>query len=164
MAKKRKKIAKQLEAAFQDIPYPPEDDPILLYPGGWAAIAIPDLLRGRHWRDLTLDLIIEQKLNISILSPKAFCFYLPAFIRAALLFPDEVDILPSIIVLNLAPPKENEPDTWAFFERMHGFTPSQREVLKDYVARYVRIETSYEDETRDRAAEYWLKDKKYEDL
>src|SRR5258706_12502111 len=96
-------VARQIAKAFADAPYPGDDDI------GWDGIE--DTLRGKHWRELPLDVIFRERGELSFLSAAGFRFYLPAFMLGVLKYYDEVDKLSGNLIASLCPnPKRALPD------------------------------------------------------
>jgi hypothetical protein len=62
-------------------------------------------LRGKHWKELTIDFIVQHREEIECVTADGFRFYLPAFMLAVLLHWDEVDTLPLNLISALTPPK-----------------------------------------------------------
>ncbi len=112
----RETVAQKIEAAFSDTPYPGEGnichDP---YQG------VQEDFWGKHWKDLSLDLIIRHRDKIPSLTPEAFRFYLPAFMNAVLFHYDEVDTLPINVMTSLTPPTQESQGRWPMNNLMHGF-------------------------------------------
>jgi hypothetical protein len=154
--KYRQDLAHQVELAFANVPYP-GDDKIVAHPNTSISSHLPALLAGKHWKELSLEVIIQENLSLPLLTPEGFRFYLPAFLRASLLFPDQVDILPSNIFSSLTPPDGEGIQEQAFFSRMNGFTQQQIEAIRAFVKMYVSIESSYPDSRRGKAISFWEK-------
>ena len=93
-------VADQIDKAFADTPYP-QGEHI-----GWDGI--DDTLRGKHWRDIPLDIIIRERSELSFLTPAGFRFYLPAFMLAALRHYDEVNTLSGYLVASLSPEPQKD--------------------------------------------------------
>ncbi len=149
----QRELAQQVEMAFSDVPYP-GDDNIVTHPNTSLASHLPALLTGKHWKDVPLEFIIQENLSLPLFTPAGFRFYLPAFLRATLLYPDQVDILPSNIFSSLTPPDE-EINLQNFLNRVNGFTREQTETLKAFVRLYIVIEHSYSDDRHDKASHFW---------
>lgn len=148
-------LAQQVEIAFAGVPFP-GDDNIVSHPNTWIASHLPRLFAGKHWKEIPLEVIIQEKLSLPLFTPEGFRFYLPAFLCAALLYPDQVDILPRNIIFNLTPPDEEGAEMEEFLKKISGFTKEQIDVIKAYVKLYVATETSYPDPDRDRASRFWM--------
>jgi hypothetical protein len=82
MAGKRDEVLLQIEEAFGGVPYP--GDERLLYPGGVDDYDIACLRGFRDWRAIPEDVVSSAYAAPSFLSPAAFRFFLPAFMRFVL--------------------------------------------------------------------------------
>ena len=152
--KYRRELAQQIEIAFADVPYP-GDDKIIANPNRWYSSHLPALLAGKHWQEIPLNIIIQENLILPLFTPEGFRFYFPAFLRAAVLYHDQVDVLTSFVFYSLNPPEEDETRMSDFLNRINGFTHPQIEVIKAFVRMYIVIEHSYPDAARDRAGVFW---------
>lgn len=91
-----------IEAAFADLTPPaPDETP---EPGcNMEAEEIRAFFRGRHWRDIPSSEIPWEGSFLYHLSPGAFRFYLPAFMRAVIEDYPRLDTLPIDLVSVLTP-------------------------------------------------------------
>jgi len=55
-----RQVAQQIEAAFADTPYPGDANI------GWDGIE--DALRGKHWRELSVDVLFQERGELSFLT------------------------------------------------------------------------------------------------
>ena len=147
-------LARQVEEAFSNTIYP-GDDQIITNPNLSITSELSQVFVGKHWKQIPLDLIAQERLSLPHFTPQGFCFYLPAFLRAALLYPDRVDILPDNIFYMLIPPDKASANWDNFSDRINGFTKQQLEVIKSFVQLYISIETSYPDPDREKTAQFW---------
>src|SRR5664279_203402 len=147
-------LAHQVEDAFSEITYS-GDDKIVTNPNSSLTSELIQGFMGKDWKDISLDLIFQERLSLPLFTPQGFRFYLPAFLRAALLYPDQVDILPDNIFYMLTPPDKDEKEIARFLDRISGFTKQQIEAIKAFVKMYISIETSYPDPDREKADEFW---------
>jgi hypothetical protein len=71
---------KAVEAAFANVEYP-GDDHIVVKTDVVVddRDTIYDSFKGKHWRDLTMDILIENREHIVFLTPHGYQFFLPAF-------------------------------------------------------------------------------------
>ena len=99
----------QIARAFADVPSPGDDvDDLVVTFGAGEGEDIADAFRGRHWKDMPLDLILENfyfASSLTHMTPQAFHYYLPGFLLLLLDRPDSEPDGPTL--WNLAPP---EPD------------------------------------------------------
>ncbi len=95
----RAQAVAQIEAAFAETPAPsPEGDWHTFY----ECADLETEWQGKHWRDLTTDMIRNWGDCVMHLAPEAFRFYLPAFMIHSLLH-READMLRIAMLIALAP-------------------------------------------------------------
>ena len=130
-----RQVARQIEDAFADTPYPGDANI------GWDGI--DETLRGKHWRDIPLDIIIRDRSEISFLTSAGFRYYLPAFMLAVLRHYQEVDQLSEYVVVSLSPepqgelphPNERDLSRW-LTERTARFSPAQSSAVLAFLKSY----------------------------
>src|SRR5215203_4936125 len=99
----RQRVAKQIEEAFADTPYPGDDNI------GWGCGSEGDYLekafQGKLWKELSLELILEHRDQLPCTTPEGFRYYLPAWMLTVLFHYEvkRVDILYESLISNLAP-------------------------------------------------------------
>jgi hypothetical protein len=111
-----------IEESFGRVPYP-GDEHIVADNSGWD----PEYerprtaLRGRHWRDLPFETLYAVRSSLSFLSPEGYRFYLPAFMRTAIVDYDRADVLPSSVIgsLTLPHPSDMNVDWLVEWSRRH---------------------------------------------
>jgi len=99
----------ELEAAFGDLPVPPDDQ--IVYDNSGDHLECNQIrakLRGRHWRDLSSDDLAGEADSLGFLTPEAFRFFLPASITVSLIDPERADLIPNVILWSLAKPALSE--------------------------------------------------------
>ncbi len=99
----RETAAQAIHTAFAEVPYP-GDDQVTAYARYGRSIA--DALRGKHWSEVTLDVLAQHRWEIFLLSPDTFRFYAPVFMLAALYHFDELDTFPHNVLFSLTPQRE----------------------------------------------------------
>ena len=134
----RQRVAKQIEEAFANTPYPGDDNI------GWGdrddEREIEQALRGRHWRELTLEFIYSYRQFISFLTPAALRFYLPAFMLATLNHYSEVDTLSNSLIFNLAPPEDKDDDMQEYFSaRASKFNHVEQKAILAFLETYLPL-------------------------
>ena len=72
-----------------------------------------DSFRQRHWREVSVDFLMPRyKSSLSLFEPKAYRFYLPAYLIASLRHYDSVDVIPEEVIGRLTRPcPENDART-----------------------------------------------------
>src|SRR5690349_9344991 len=58
------------------------------------------------WQNVNFDVIVSNPQSIFFLSPKAFCYYLPAFMKVGVTMPQENEVI-SAILTSLTLPKNS---------------------------------------------------------
>ncbi len=150
-------IAARLEAAFASVPYP-GDDNISASPQWHVNAEMDHFFKGRNWPGLSPEELSEQRFSLYHFTPAAFRFFLPAYMRAALLHSEVVDTVWEFVFGCLAPPEDSDSSAMQWFmARVEGLTPDQRSAAKAYICFYTEIENSYPDPRRQRALAFWSK-------
>jgi Family of unknown function (DUF6714) len=99
----------ELERAFGHLPLPKSDG--IVYDNSGEHLECNQVrakYSGRHWRDLSIEDIIEEPDALAFFTDEAFRFYLPAFIRASLRDPERADLIPYHVLSSLARPADRE--------------------------------------------------------
>ena len=99
----REQVAKQIEEAFADTPYPGDEN---ISPEVYEGEKLTADLKGKHWRDIPLESIFYHKGDLPFFTDAGFRFYLPVFLLAMLRHRAKVDTLPIGLLTKLAPPQE----------------------------------------------------------
>jgi len=143
-----------IERAFRDVAYPGDDR--ISVGSDLDAIELRELFKAKHWSVVPLSAVRSERGSLSFFTPEAFRFYLPAFLRAVLLYPQETDTLRENLFYTLTPPEsEGESMSW-FRELAEGLTVPQREVIRSFVKSFAESEPYYSKAIRDRALKYWF--------
>ncbi|BAT56962.1 hypothetical protein NOS3756_59740 (plasmid) [Nostoc sp. NIES-3756] len=93
-------IIQKTQTAFADNQYP-GDENLVEDPGYWEAINLSEQFKGKDWRAVPLEMLNRYRFNLSLFTPDAFHYYSPAFILASVLFPEQVDTLPTTLFITL---------------------------------------------------------------
>lgn len=83
--------------------------------------------RGKRWREIDDSILLDSCPSPFLLSPIAFCYFLPAFMLAALRHP-ESNLTDSLVNFALLPPKKPEKIS-TFQERFASLTSAQKEAV-----------------------------------
>jgi len=129
----RQTVAQNIMVAFSDTPYPGDnniggDDP-------FDGVIVAEAFRGKHWRDITLELLLSHHDKLPFLSKHGYHFYLPAYLLGVLFHFEELDMYgtSSQLISTLVPPSEY--GGW-FLERLKLFTPQQRSAIYNFLHNY----------------------------
>jgi Family of unknown function (DUF6714) len=148
-------LAQEIERAFAEARHPGVDR-LVEYTDYWESPEVVQSFGDTHWKSVPLDTLVNQRLSLPLFTPEAFRFYLPAFLRASLLYPSAVDTLTENIFYMLTPPPASAgPEREQFLRRLSGLDAQQKAVLGKFIQLYNQTETSYPDSQRERAAKFW---------
>ncbi len=161
-------IARQIEDAFADTPYPGD---ARIVKSGQAGEEVRQAFRGKSWQHLSVNQLTYHHVDLPVLTPEAFRFYLPAFMTAVLQHHDHVGTMPINVIHSLTPPDANmvsqlvekQLDTQKyekvqdFLARVSAFTGKERAAIRVFLESYRRL---YPNNTRahrhlNRALEFW---------
>lgn len=146
MEDEERALVAQIEQAFTNTSYPPE---VKITNCKWncpECTEITEAFHGKHWSSLTdVAALRYNSAALSLFTPEAFRFYLPAYLRAALTDPRTADIILDGLEYHLTPPETEgaEAEAWLskfgethmdyFLRRVSGFTPDQKLAIKAYL-------------------------------
>lgn len=149
-----REIASEVEEAFATVPYP-GDDRIVGSSTHWESPDVLEAFRGKHWREVSLDVLFTYRMSLGQLTPEAFHFYLPACLLASLRYSEAVDTLRENLFSWLTPPEEEGYRAGWFASRVSLFDAPQKAAIRRFVELYVETERSYPDPDRERALAFW---------
>ena len=123
----------------------------------WECRRIQRRFQGKHWRDAPLaSLTFEDPLPL--LTPEAFCFYLPAFLLAELDRDGEGGCPGTVYDLTPPEPHEDLDMMGWFLERVGTLGPAQRERITQFLT-VLRNDYAKEDDIAqrriDKALTFW---------
>lgn len=123
-------LVAQIESAFHDVPYPGDDHLVPKTPvSDRERQEIAHDFGGRDWHDLDVAYLRQRSEALFLLTPEAFRYYLPAYMRAAILDPVEADLVPAAVVMALTPSERDEGITSLVRARLRDLTPPQRRAV-----------------------------------
>jgi hypothetical protein len=98
-----KNLIKDVENAFSDTQYPRDDNLVFDNNNNYSdVIETKQDFLGKHWKNLSIDIINHHRDDLPVLTPEAFCFYLPAFLIASISYPIQIiDVLPNNLILDV---------------------------------------------------------------
>lgn len=148
------KIVQETQIAFADIQYP-GDDRLVESSGYWELEKLAEQFRGKNWKEVPVTTINRYRFCLSFFTPEAFCYYLPAFILAVRLFPDEVDTLPDNVYYRLTPPEQDGTQMDKLIRIANILNLPQKEVVKQFIQLYLIEEPSSSIPQRERITKFW---------
>jgi hypothetical protein len=128
----RDKIAQQIRESFSSTPYPGDhniagDDP-------FDGVLVEEAFRGKHWHDITLELLLKHHSKLPFVSPAAYRFYLPAYILGVLYHFEDLDLMdaPYLLLTTLTPSYPTSLPR--FLEVAKHFTPEERAAIHSFLS------------------------------
>ncbi len=132
----RQQIAQLIRDAFSITPYPGDnqisgDDP-------FDGLSVQEAFRGKHWRDVSLELLLNHHDKLPFMSDEAYRFYLPAYLLGILFHFEELDgySFPHQLFRTLAPPGIG---TDAFLRKVNIFAPQEMEAIYQFLNIYTEL-------------------------
>jgi len=128
-SKKKQALRERIEQAFDDAEYPGDDD-LVVTDDDWEAAEIKAWLKGKHWRDLSLDALYAHNGAVWVLTPSAYRYYLPSYLLASL--EDSPDTVYDSLLAALAPPPYGLGSPDQFAERVEALNALQRDAIRSF--------------------------------
>lgn len=120
-----------IEQAFADTVYP-GDDKLINGCHCEECAGIAEAFIGKRWLSLTdVKFLRRYESALTLMYPEAFRYYMPAFMRAAVVDPKTADVIPHGLEFNLMP--HHSASSEKFIARISGFTPQQKQAIKAYL-------------------------------
>jgi hypothetical protein len=136
----RQEVAQVIIKAFAAAPYPGDD--AIVKPDSEGADLLA-ALQGKTWDDLDIGTIATCHIDMPLLTPEAFRYYLPAFMMALIFQYQHAGTLPMSLMHSLTPPDDallqayNENPTATsksrrvgdFLQRASSFSPKEKAAI-----------------------------------
>ena len=121
-----------IERAFRENRYP--GDKNLVYDTSGYHLECDEIaaaFRGRPWQGLSVHVLKANYSALYFFTPRAYGFYLPAFLIASIVSPEGADIIPEAVCHSLTPPGDgaSQEEVRSFAGRMEEFTDEQRQAI-----------------------------------
>jgi hypothetical protein len=129
-------VTAQIEAAFAETPYPGDEN--IGWGCGSEGLELEKAFQGKHWKELTLNLILEYCSEIPCTTAEGFRFYLPAWMLGVLLHYDKVDVLSEFVVFNLSPPYDST-ELYHFLQHTGGFNRQEKAAILSFLEALLRL-------------------------
>ncbi len=130
MDTRQSEIAASIRHAFQDVPYPGDDNLVAMGREAIGELAsIAARLKGKQWSDLDTGEIIWHQASLSMLLPAALHYYLPAFLIASL-EPDKVGFVFDALLWTLSPSPFGGEVTERFNDLVKLLSDEQRNAIR----------------------------------
>lgn len=126
-------LATEIEEVFRTVPYP-RDDRLVSAPhlgGEYAEIAAA--FKGRTWSSLDLEFLRYHHASLFFLTPEAYRYFLPAYLRVSVLSYRKADLIPGSVLYSLTPPADPGPDKDEFLSRVATLSQGQKRVIRRFL-------------------------------
>jgi hypothetical protein len=123
----------RINDAFGKETAPPADD--VAYAPQGTHMECDDVRRafaGKDWRSLGADDLLQNKEALDFMTPRAFRFYLPAYLRFSVEHFTESDVIPDTILGILLPTVDEQLKKWRK-ERLDALSTGEAYVLRAFV-------------------------------
>ena len=117
----------KVRRAFGSAVYPGDEN--LVTGSDPECFEIAAALRGREWSSVSPTLVRECAEALPLLTPAAFCYYLPAYLLACIDAREQIDVAWDSVIFNLTPSPARESWQRRFRIRTDGFTALQAEAI-----------------------------------
>lgn len=123
-------LIKDIRQAFpvQPVPRKPLMEPDYLNPAAQGDEGATDYFSGRQWDALDINGLVYHSAALYMFTPQAHRYYLPAFMLAALEFPDEAGEISDLIIWHFS--NHHKPFWW---KRICALSNRQCEVVAAFV-------------------------------
>ncbi len=132
-----------IQTNFAQTPYP-GDEKVAAYARYGRTIA--DSLRGKHWSEVPLDVMVRHRWEIFLLTPVTFRFYAPSFMLATLMYYDQMDTLPDNLLFSLTPQRQEHINNYFagelndyFSRRAAAFNTEEKAAILAFVEAYAQL-------------------------
>ena len=119
-----------IRAAFADVPYPGDNNITRCPYHCRTCREIADFFKGKTWEGHALEDLRDHHTALSLFTPEAFHYFLPAFMLGSLDSPDKINLLPDAIRYHF----EFNLDHRDYFSvHLTRFSEEQRQVIIDFL-------------------------------
>ena len=146
-------IVHQIDKAFTNREYPGDENITCCtydtknggkYDGPcYECVRIAEFFRGKFWRELSAKQLRSQSAAGSLFTVKAYCYYLPAYLTAALQNPEELDVCVGDLTCAFGP----EPKYAYGQDRLSKTLGMLSDVELQVVLRYLRYRCELEEDS-----------------
>lgn len=119
-----------IEKNFYELQYP-GDQNLVIIKGDYdlERKEIFESFSGRHWKELSLNTLKYHHEALFFFTPEAYRFYLPAYLRASILFYDESENIPGSLLFSLTMPVDSENEVEDFLLKTSDFNSLQKRTI-----------------------------------
>jgi hypothetical protein len=123
-------LKQTIETAFANVPYPGDDNITRCSYHCAECRRIAEFFKSKTWSDLTLEDLRAHHVALSLFTPEAFHYFLPAFMLASMVSYEKGDVIPDAIRFHFEYSAEMQGH---FAVRMSQFSMEQRYAIIDYL-------------------------------
>ena len=138
------KLIAEIEKTFVDVEYP-GDDHLATSKIRWDSLEFAEAVKGKHWKELSKDVLLEYAAELIWLTPEAVRFYLPAFMIAEL-GPDGLGYNSYTFTFLQPSDPSNSKLMELFSYKLSAFTADEKAVLRAFVKFGIEVDHIYDDE------------------
>ena len=109
-----------IQTNFAQTPYPGDDN--IGWGCGSEGYELGKAFRGKHWKELSVELLLQHRWQIPCTTSQGFRFYIPAWMLATF---SQYDKLIEPVVFNLSPPIGSDMRDH-FLKHVAAFTPQEK--------------------------------------
>lgn len=131
----RNAVKKKILEGFSATPYP-GDEHLVNVPLSTNADyrELESAFKGKDWRDVSAQIVRDQKESLPLFTPAAFRYYLPSYMMHCVESPREVDVALDSVLFNLTPPKKRSGWEWErFAARAQRFDGRENEAIRSFL-------------------------------
>jgi uncharacterized protein DUF6714 len=100
-----KVLCLRIDEAFKDTLYPGDEHIVFDNSGSHLECEkVKGILKGRHWRNVSFEVLEQLRSALFFMSPEGYRFYLPAFMIFSIVDFYRADVIPDEIIQSLTPP------------------------------------------------------------
>lgn len=149
-----------IKKAFSSVEYPGDMNLVqnIQYPESHELF---ESFKGKHWREINVDLAGHWRMNLSRFTDLGFHHYLPAFLLASLAenpFGGEDPFeLEMFVVFNLEPP-DDKSNMERFVKRMALFDKAQKSIIYKYLQYFASFADENESDYMREVLNFWKPD------
>jgi hypothetical protein len=123
-------LKRMIEEAFASVPYPGDNNITRCPYNCTECRRIADFFKGKEWNNQSLEDLRVNHVALSLFTPEAFHYFLPAFMLVSMDHYEKGDIIPDSIRFHFEYSQEMRGH---FAVRMSKFSAAQRQVIIDYL-------------------------------
>lgn len=130
-------LRQKIEEAFSDGNYPADER--IVIGERFGDLKVVTAFKGKHWKEISSDVIFQLRFDLSRFTPEAFRFYLPAYLIESLRGENSGEIR-QLVVWSLDPHEDDKHRHAEFLIKVEGFSAIQKTAIKAFIKYYIDTE------------------------